>query len=293
MLRTRSATHFVGILGWPLDHTLSPAIHSAAFRQTGLDWVYLSWPVEPEMLGDAIAGMRALGALGANVTMPHKETVMEHLDELSGDARIVGAVNTIQRVGARLVGHNTDVDGFRFFVERDAGIDVAGMRALVLGAGGAARAVVRALDLLGAGEVAIAARDLDKGSKLAALAESSRGVAVPWDDAVGSAGGYDMVVNATPVGTGSGDPLPSTGWREGQVVVDLVYDPPSTAIVERARAAGAFAWGGIGMLVHQAAASFGIWTGQDPPLETMSAAALHAIGGLRQKPGDKGTNPAT
>lgn len=263
---------------------MSPTIHSAAFRQTGLDWVYLTWPVEPEVLGEAVAGLRALGALGANVTMPHKETVMEHLDELSGDARVVGAVNTIQRVGARLVGHNTDVDGFRFFVERDAGIDVAGTRTLVLGAGGAARAVVRALDLLGAGEVAVAARDVDKGSKLAALASRSTSAAIPWDDAVSSATDYDMVVNATPLGTGSGDPLPEAQWRAGQVVVDLVYEPPSTALVERARAAGALAWGGIGMLVHQAAASFGIWTGQDPPLETMSAAALHAVGGLRLKP---------
>src|SRR5687768_12321490 len=112
MLRHRPAENFVGILGWPLEHTLSPAIHSAAFRQAQLDWVYLAWPVEPEDLGDAINGLRALGALGANVTMPHKESVMDHLDELSGDARSVGAVNTIQRIGSRLVGHNTDVDGF-------------------------------------------------------------------------------------------------------------------------------------------------------------------------------------
>lgn len=283
MLRHGPAANFVGILGWPLEHTLSPAIHAAAFRQTGLDWVYLAWPVEPQVLGDAVAGLRALGALGANVTMPHKETVIDHLDELSGDARTVGAVNTIQRVGSRLIGHNTDVDGFRFFVERDAGIDASGMDVLVLGTGGAARAVVRAIDGLGAAEVTVAARDHDKGSRLVSLAARARGRVVPWESAASGAGDYDMVVNATPVGTGSGDPLPSSEWRTGQVVIDLVYDPPSTALVERARARGAAAWGGIGMLVHQAAASFRIWTGQDPPLETMSAAALHAIGGLRPR----------
>ena len=283
MLRTRPAANFVGILGWPLEHTLSPPIHAAAFRQTGLDWVYRTWPVEPEVLGDAVAGLRALGALGANVTMPHKEKVLDHLDELSGDARTVGAVNTIQRMGSRLIGHNTDVDGFRFFLERDAGIDASGMKVLVLGAGGAARAVVRALDSLGALEIGVAARDMERGAKLVELGSSARVSAVTWEAAGSAATDHDMVVNATPVGTGSGDPLPAVEWRAGQVVIDLVYDPPATALVERARAGGAHAWGGIGMLVHQAAASFGIWTGQDPPLETMSAAALHAIGGLRQK----------
>jgi shikimate dehydrogenase len=281
MLRHRVVTNFVGVLGWPLEHTLSPAIHAAAFRQTGLDWVYLAWPVEPELLAEAVAGLRALGALGANVTMPHKETVLEYLDGLSGDARVVGAVNTIQRVGSKLIGHNTDVEGFRFFLERDAGVDAAGTRALVLGAGGAARAVVRALDGLGTSDIAVAARDPQRATEVAGLVSSARGNGLPWDDAATQAASYDIVINATPVGTRSGDPLPTVEWRSDQVVVDLVYDPPSTALVERARAGGARAWGGVGMLVHQAAASFGIWTGQDPPLETMSAAALHGIGGLR------------
>lgn len=282
MLRHRPAANFVGVLGWPLEHTLSPVIHSAAFRQVGLDWLYLSWAVEPDDLADAISGLRALGALGANVTMPHKETVMAHLDELSGDARTVGAVNTIQRIGRKLVGHNTDVDGFRRFLEEDAGVDPRGMRALVLGAGGAARAVVRALDGLGVAEVAVAARDAEKTSKVVALAARAQGRSVSWAGAATSAPSCDIFVNATPIGTGTGDPLPDVTWKEGQVVVDLVYDPPATALVERARAGGSYAWGGLGMLVHQAAASFQIWTGQDPPLETMSAAALHAIGTSRR-----------
>lgn len=283
MLRHRPALNFVGVLGWPLDHTLSPIIHSAAFHQLALDWVYLAWPVEPQDLGAAISGLRALGGLGANVTMPHKENVIAHLDELSGDARTVGAVNTIQRIGRRLIGHNTDVDGFRSFLQDDAGLDATGMNVLVLGAGGAARAVVRALDDLGVTDIAVAARDLGKGSRLVELAARARGKAVSWEDAAAKIDGYVMVVNATPVGTGSGDPLPGAAWSSNHIVIDLVYDPPATALVERARAAGATAWGGIGMLVHQAAASFQIWTGQDPPLETMSAAALHAIGGLRPR----------
>ena len=283
MLRHRPAANFVGVLGWPLEHTLSPVIHAAAFREMGLDWSYLSWAVEPGDLADAIKGLRALGALGANVTMPHKETVVAYLDELSGDARTIGAVNTIQRIGRTLVGHNTDVDGFRDFLEGDAGIDASGRSVLVLGAGGAARAVVRALDGLGAARVSVAARMEERSQPLLELVGKARGDHVRWSDAGAAAAGFDIVVNATPVGTGSGDPVGAADWHEGQVVIDLVYDPPSTALVERARAAGAHAWGGLGMLVHQAGAAFQIWTGQDPPLETMSAAALHAIGALRRE----------
>ncbi|MGH2729112.1 MAG: shikimate dehydrogenase family protein, partial [Actinomycetota bacterium] len=169
MLRSRLTPHFVGVLGWPLEHTLSPVIHNAAFKRVGLNWVYLAWPVPPEALADAITGMRALGGMGANVTMPHKEGVVELVDELSGDARTIGAVNTIQRFGDRLIGHNTDVDGFREFLVADAGVDPGGSKTLVLGAGGAARAIVRALDDLGAGAITIAARRPDSGRGLLEL----------------------------------------------------------------------------------------------------------------------------
>lgn len=278
MLRPRVATNFVGVLGWPLEHTLSPAIHAAAFRHLGMDWIYLAWPVAPEDLAAAVAGIRALGGLGANVTMPHKETIVGYLDEISGDARAVGAVNTVQRIGARLVGHNTDVDGFREFLSGDAGIAVSGARCLVLGAGGAARAVVKALDDLGADGIVIAARTEERGAKLVELAARDRATVEAWDPAVARATDFDIVVNATPVGTGEGDPIPDASWSEKHVVVDLVYDPPSTTLVERARLGGARAWGGVGMLVRQAASSFQIWTGQDPPVDVMSAAAIHAIG---------------
>ncbi|MDQ3952078.1 MAG: shikimate dehydrogenase, partial [Actinomycetota bacterium] len=169
-MRGGGTSGFVGILGWPLEHTLSPVIHNVAFRRASLDWTYLSWPVEPPLLGDAVGGLRALGAIGANVTMPHKEAVTEHLDEVSGDAREVGAVNTIQRLGHRLVGHNTDVDGFAEFLSGDAGFDPRGKSALVLGAGGAARAVVKALDSLGAAEITVAGRRSERAEDVAALA---------------------------------------------------------------------------------------------------------------------------
>jgi shikimate dehydrogenase len=282
MLKPRGVSSFAGVLGWPLTYTLSPVIHNAAFRKVGLDWVYLQWPVPPEELDDAVAGLRALGAMGASVTMPHKEEIVKLLDGLSGDARALGAVNTIQRLGDRLIGHNTDVDGFRAFLEEDAGVDLEGKSCLVLGAGGAARAVVKALLDLDAAGIAIAARTPEQAEEVTAQVGHGDTRVCDWDAAGAEAEVADVIVNATPVGMREGDPLPGTSFNSGQLVVDLVYDPPSTEMVERARSAGADAWGGLGMLVHQAAAAFRIWTGQDPPLETMSAAALRAIGSARR-----------
>jgi len=271
---------FAGVLGWPLEHTLSPVIHNAAFRQLGLHWVYLAWAVPKPDLAAAVGGLRALGAVGANVTMPHKESIVTLLDEVSGDARAVGAVNTVQRLGGRLVGHNTDVDGFREFLI-DAGVRPSGRRALILGAGGSARAVVKGLADLDIGEVVIAARRPLRGAELTSLVGSTPATVHSWDAAERLAIEADLVVNATPVGMKPGEnPIPGARWRADQVVVDLIYRPPATPLVESARASGAGAWGGLGMLVHQAAASIRIWSGQDPPLETMSAAALHALGGL-------------
>ncbi len=269
----------MGIMGWPLDFTLSPAIHGAAFRNLGLDWVYLEWSVEPARLGEAVAGLRALGAAGANVTMPHKESVAEFVDELSGDARALRAVNTIQRVGDKLVGHNTDVDGFREFLVADAGVEVSGKEALVLGAGGAARAVVRALSDLGAARVRIAARRPERGRVVVELVPAIAAEVVNWESAGEAASGSDIVVNATPVGASPRRPvLSGVPWRPGQVVCDLVYSPPTTPLMQEARAKGAECWGGLGMLIHQAALSFRIWTGKNPSIEAMSAAAVRAIG---------------
>jgi shikimate dehydrogenase len=267
---------FAGVLGWPLEHTLSPAIHNAAFRRLDLDWVYLAFPVPPERLEQAVAGLRVLGAVGANVTMPHKETVMSLLDELSGDARSVGAVNTIQTVGDRLIGHNTDVDGFSRFLTADAGLKVKGSRALVLGAGGAARAVVRALLDLEVESVSVAARDAERGRRLSDLGERVEDP-VEWAVASARVEDFDLVVNATPLGAAGEDPLPTARFRMGQAVVDLVYEPPATPLVARARESGAAGWNGLGMLVHQAAAALRIWSGQEPPVEAMSVAALHAL----------------
>ncbi|MGH2775778.1 MAG: shikimate dehydrogenase [Actinomycetota bacterium] len=276
----RDAAHFVGVLGWPLDATLSPLMHNVAFRRLGLDWIYLRWPVAPASLGDAVRGLRALGADGANVTMPHKEAIVEHLDSLDADAEAIGAVNTVRRSGEELVGHNTDIAGFSEFLVEDAGFQPNGANALVLGAGGAARAVVKSLSNLGAGDITIAARNPERGALVAALADdgtrSAR--AIDWDDAAGSAEGVDLIVNATPIGMRGEGLLSQVTFKANQCVIDLIYSPPTTPLIERARATGASGWGGLGMLVRQAAASFAIWTGRPAPLDAMSAAAIRGIG---------------
>jgi shikimate dehydrogenase len=249
-------------------------MHNAAFRSLGIDWVYLFWPVPPEDLAAAVAGLKTLGAAGANVTMPHKEAVLEHLDDLSGDARRAGAVNTIQRVGDGLIGHNTDVDGFRQLLVTDAGFDAGGKKALVLGAGGSARAAALALEEIGAAEIKIAGRTDERARGVASLGS---GDVVPWDEAAEAAERADLVVNATPLGMKGENPIEATRWRPEQTVVDLVYSPPVTPLISAARKAGAEAWGGLGMLVHQAAVSFRIWTGRAPSTEVMSAAAVREL----------------
>jgi len=276
----RDAAHFVGVLGWPLEVTLSPLMHNVAFRRLGLDWIYLRWPVAPASLGDAVRGLRALGADGANVTMPHKEAIVEHLDSLDADAEAIGAVNTIHRSGDELVGHNTDIVGFSEFLVEDAGFQPKGANALVLGSGGAARAVVKSLANLGAGDITIAARNREAGANVAALAaDATRSArAVDWEDASSSVEAAGLIVNATPIGMRGEALLNDVTFGANQCVIDLIYSPPTTPLIERARAGGASGWGGLGMLVRQAAASFAIWTGRPAPLDAMSAAAIRGIG---------------
>lgn len=271
----RVPQEFVGIFGWPLGHTLSPVLHAAAFRSLGLSWTYLTWPVPPEDLGRAVDGMRVLGARGANVTMPHKESVIAHLDGLSPDAEAIGAVNTIHAVGDKLIGHNTDVTGFAAALEEGTGFNPQGEQCLVLGAGGSARAVVRALQTAGATKVTVAGRDQEKAVQVASIAD---GDSAPWSAAGSLLSDVRLVVNCTPLGMKEEDPLDGLDLSVDHVVMDLVYSPPHTALIEKAKRAGATATGGIGMLVHQAADSLRIWTGSEPPLGVMSAAAIHMVG---------------
>ena len=276
--RIGGATHVAGIIGWPVDHSLSPAIHNAAFVAAGLDWVYVPLPVPPPELAHALAGLRTLGIDGANVTMPHKTEAAELIDGLSEDARALGAVNTISVRGEQIEGHNTDAPGFDRFLREDAGFDPAGRTALIYGSGGAGRACALALARAGISRLTVAARN-------EATTDGVRGIATnagaPLDViASKDAGGrrFDLVVNATPVGRETEpEHLALPDLDRSVVVVDLLYDPPVTALQRRAEEAGAAAFGGLGLLLHQAALSFELWTGIPAPLDVMSAAALSAL----------------
>ena len=271
--------HTVGVIGWPVDRSLSPAIHNAAFKAMRMDWHYVPLPVRPGELEAALGGLMALGFRGANVTMPHKTDAAQLMDARSEDAKRVGAVNTVVVGEDSLTGHNTDVAGFARFLERDVGFDPAGRTALILGRGGAARACALALVRGGLDRLVVAAREPLEGPQHAAFAAAvGRGgpgiEAVPWDEAHDVRA--DLVVNATPVG-GKGEAVPAPPPVPGMTVVDLLYRPPVTRLVASARAAGADAHGGLGLLLHQAALSFELWTGVQPPFEAMSAAALAAL----------------
>jgi shikimate dehydrogenase len=267
------ASRTVGIVGWPVAHSLSPAIHNAAFEAMELDWVYLPLPVRPDALSRALEGLVALGFCGANITMPHKTEAAARCASLSDDARRLQAVNTIVIDNGELHGHNTDTPGFDRFLRRDAGFDPRGRSALLFGAGGAARAVALALARAGIEELTLAVRDPGAAD---GVAEAVKGLpttftAVPFDDA--GQGRPDLVVNATPVG-GRGENLPVPELGPGQLVVDLLYQPAHTPLQLQARDRGAAAFGGLGLLLHQAALAFELWTGAVPPLAVMSAAAL-------------------
>jgi shikimate dehydrogenase len=265
-------TRVAAVIGHPIRHSISPVIHNAAFRALDLDWVFTAFEVAPGRAPAAVDGARDLGVAGLSVTMPHKTDVVRALDRLTSTAESLGAVNTIVRNGAlELVGDNTDGVGFLDALRTDEGFDPAGKRCLVVGAGGAARAVVLALAGAGASEIVVANRTPARAEAAAAMAPgvARAGSAEEADRA-------DVIVNATPQGM-AGDlslPVQAASLGPGQLVVDLVYHPALTPLVEAARERGAAATNGLGMLIHQAAHAFRLWTGEDPPLEVMSAAAL-------------------
>ena len=275
--QTRMAT----LIGHPVEHSLSPLIHNTAFRKQGVNAVYVATPVRPEAVGDAVKGLRALHFLGANVTLPHKQAVMPFLDAVSDRARAVGAVNTIicddahGRVGLR--GDNTDVEGFLAPLEARADA-LNGAEMTVLGAGGAARAVVYGLlDRFQPSRLHLAARRPEQAGHLADdLAEhDDRSALHPV--ALGDAGtgirASRLVVNATPVGMEPNDtatPWPEANdFGEGQIVYDLVYSPRETRLLREAADRGADVVGGLAMLIGQAAAAYRQWTGHDMPVEAV------------------------
>src|SRR5260221_1946592 len=264
------------LLGHPVEHSLSPAMHNAAFRSLGLPHSYEALDVTAEELPAAVGRIRDGSILGANVTAPHKEAVMKLVDTWDGPTAEIGAANTLSRTAdGRVLASNTDAVGFEY-ATRDLGLEDA--RVLVLGAGGAARAVLTVLFARGA-NVSIANRTADRARSLArSVAHPSGGAprVVDWADR-GDLAAFDIVVNATAVGLHGDDPLEGATLRRELAVVDLIPTAVATTLVKRARAAGATVVDGFPMLLQQAVSSFRIWTRRDAPADVMRAALPSSV----------------
>ena len=277
-------TMLYGIFGDPIGHSLSPLMHNTAFAHHGIEAVYLPFAVRPSHLRMAVKSIAALQMGGVNVTIPHKQAVLAWMDELSPEARLIGAVNTIHLQDGRLHGYNTDGIGFLHALE-EGGRAVAGRTVLLLGAGGAARAIAVQLCLSGIGRLLLANRTLARAEDLAAflkqnishadisvvtMGESSLAAQLP---------DTDIVVNATSIGMHPHDPLllPSTALCPQHLVCDIVYRPLQTPLLRAAQQRGAHTVDGLGMLLHQGAKAFEIWTAHAFPLAMIRARLLEAV----------------
>ena len=277
-------TKRAGIIGFPVSHSVSPALQQAAFDHHGIEARYEYWETTPEALAERIASLRDPGVLGAQVTVPHKQEALAFVDAMSDDVRALGAVNVIANDNGTLAATNTDVTGFVRALREDAGADLKGKRVLLLGAGGAARAIVLGLAREGIASLAIANRTAQRARDAAAVAAGmvSRIEAIPLSpEALASeAADADLIVNSTTLGmTGVGGPaaLAARAIPPAALVYDIVYNPPDTPLLLEAKAAGAQTLGGLAMLVYVGAEAFEQWTGLKAPVDVMMAAAEKAL----------------
>lgn len=276
----------VGIIGYPIGHSLSPVLQQVAFDHHGFEATYQAWGVVPADVPEFVRGLRQAGTLGCNVTVPHKETVIASLDAVDPWASRAGAVNTIVNRNGKLEGYNTDGIGFLRALREDAGLTPADKRVLVLGAGGAAKGVCLALAVESVASITIINRTLERAENLASLLQG-HGVSVcamgPEDPAlVGAIGTADIIVNCTTLGMAHGpseesSPLSREQLPRNGLVYDLVYNPPVTPLLREATRAGVPTIGGLPMLVYQGAASFELWTGLDAPVSLMTKAVSSVL----------------
>jgi shikimate dehydrogenase len=275
-------TQRLGIIGYPIGHSISPIFQQAALDHLGIDATYEKWEVTPEGVGDFVNGLRAPDSLGINITVPHKQAVIPFLDEVDEWATAAGAVNTIVNRDGHLSGHNTDGPGFLRALLVETGYDPKGTRALVLGAGGAARGILLALARGGVDSMVIANRTLERAETLAKLASDngvkSEAISLSGDALTEAVSGADLIVNCTTMGMSHGpdehgSPISAAQIPATAIVNDVVYTPLLTPLLKEAAAVGATALGGLHMLVYQGVLSFQMWTGQDAPVDVMLAAA--------------------
>jgi shikimate dehydrogenase len=273
-MKISGKTRVVALLGYPVEHTLSPDMHNRAFESLGIDYCYVAFPVRPEMLGEAVAAIRALDLAGVNVTVPHKETIMPVLDLIDSEASFIGAVNTVANRNGKLTGYNTDGRGFMRSLS-EGGIGVDGKSVLIIGAGGAARAISYYLSEKTSGLFLF---DVD-GPKAERLKDDLliNRKDVHTVDSLKDIGNMDIVINATPLGLKPGDPLPCdiSKLHSGQVIGDLIYK--DTPLQSEAARIGCKTFNGLGMLLWQGVLASELWTGVMPPHEVMREALLEGL----------------
>jgi len=285
VMEVSGKTEVVGLFGYPVRHSASPAFQNAGFRAAGLDWIYLPFEVHPHNLARAMAGIVALGFRGINLTVPHKTAVTQYLDEISPEAEVVGAVNTVDIRNGRLKGYNTDGSGFAKSIREESNIELEGKTIFVMGAGGAGRAVAVQAAIEKAGEILVCDCDGNRSKALASTIDAKvrHGAAkfVPYDfQAIPAAlRRCDVFVHATPLGMKPTDPIGiNVDWlTPGILVYDLIYSPPETPLLRAARERGCRTQNGLGMLLYQGCTAFEIWTGIPAPVEEMRNALRKAV----------------
>ena len=275
----------VGVFGQPVAENPTGVMQEAGFAAAGLNWRYLNFEVPPERLGAAMDAMDALGMRGINLTIPHKVAVIEHLDELAPEARAIGAVNTVRVEGSKKIGENTDGKGFLRGVRNDAGMDPSGKRVVLLGAGGAARAIGTELVLAGISDLLVVNRSQGRGSTMVADLKAATGGPVrfeQWSGTFAVQADCDLLVNATSIGlypdVNAAPDVDLSSARPEMLVADAVFNPPETRLLAAARERGLPTLDGLSMLVYQGVIAFEMWTGQSPDEAAMKNALREALG---------------
>lgn len=278
-------TKILGILGCPISHSISPAMQNAALKALGLDMIYLPFEIKSSDLKHAVNGIKVFGMLGVNITIPHKEAVIKFLDEISEDAKLIGAVNTIVNKDGRLIGHNTDGYGYLSSLKQELNFNPKGKNIVILGSGGAARGILAALAKKGPKALTVANRTLARAVSLVKAFEKEF-PAIKFE-----ASGLDknilkacfqnthLLINTTSVGMKQSKALqiPLEALPKTATVSDIVYNPLETLLMKKAKRLELATHSGLGMLIHQGTRSFKLWTGLDAPVDVMRKAALKAL----------------
>jgi len=286
-MKPSGSTKIVRLIGYPVEHSKSPLMHNAAFQSLGLDFVYVLLSVKAPDLKEAVTGLRASNVAGANVTIPYKEEVIKYLDEITPEAVFIGAVNTIHNREGKLMGYNTDGQGFITSLLTDGKIKLEGQRVFLIGAGGAGKAVAVKLAERGVERLVITDKIGERTESLVSRLQENipdcpvYAVATDSKEFAEAISESTLLINATPVGMNEGDPcvIDPDYLHKDIFIYDVVYNR-ETPLVGEARKRGIKALGGIGMLIHQGAASFEIWTGQKAPVEVMKNKILEEAGSI-------------